>query len=186
MIDLATQRLPDSLYSRRLTIRRPTVSDAPELHEAARISVAEIYPWLPWCHPDYAIEETWHWIEQGSQQWREGTGYAFVIRDRWSDEVFGACGLSELSGRGAANLGYWIKTPAIGRGIASEAAIAVARFGLEHLDLLRIEIVMSAGNIASRRVAENAGGVYEGRLRNRLYLHGDRHDAFVYSIIPPL
>lgn len=38
-------------------IRRYAAADAAALHEAARESVAEIFPWMPWCHPGYSIEE---------------------------------------------------------------------------------------------------------------------------------
>jgi len=84
------------------------------------------------------------------------------------------------------NLGYWVKTPASGRGIATEATVALAQFGFDYLRLLRIEIVMSVRNTASRRVAEKAGGQFEGILANRLYLHGEAHDARLYSLTPDL
>ena len=52
-----------------------------------------------------------------------------------------------------ANLGYWIKTPSTGKGIATEATIALARFCIQKIGLQRIEIIMSVQNGASKAVA---------------------------------
>ncbi len=184
MIDLARRSLPISLYSERLAINRASLADAEDLYKAARASIDEVYPFLPWCHPDYAISETRNWLQHVDHEWARGSGYAFVIRDKRSDEFLGGCGLNRIDEHPVANLGYWVKTSASKKGVASEAAAELARFGLEQLGLHRIEIIMSVQNRASRKVAEKAGAVYEGRLRNRLLLHGANHDAYVYSIIP--
>ncbi len=48
----------------------------------------------------------------------------------------------------------------------------------------RIEIVVTVGNDASKRVAEKVGATREGLLRNRLNIHNTIHDAFMYSLIP--
>jgi RimJ/RimL family protein N-acetyltransferase len=39
-------------------------------------------------------------------------------------------------------------------------------------------------NLASCRAAEKAGAHFEGFLRNRLHLHGDWHEAAMYSFVP--
>ena len=50
---------------------------------------------------------------------------------------------------------------------------------------MRIEVLVAVGNVASRRVAEKSGAVYEGTLRSRLLVHGTRHDAAMYAFIRP-
>jgi len=50
-------------------------------------------------------------------------------------------------------------------------------------ELHRIEIIMSVENIASQRVAEKAGAVREGILRQRLLLNGRRHDAVMFAVL---
>ena len=59
-----------------------------------------------------------------------------------------------------------------------------ARFGCEELGLYRIEIVAAVDNIASQRVAEKAGAVREGVLRNRLLVRGESQDAVLFSLLP--
>ena len=82
-----------------------------------------------------------------------------------------------------ANLGYWVRTSATGKGIASRATRLVAGFAFEELKLQRVEIMAAVGNIASQRVAEKAGAIREGVLRKRL-LNDDRPlDAVLFSLI---
>lgn len=82
-----------------------------------------------------------------------------------------------------ANLGYWTRSSAVGRGVGTIATRLVARFGFEQLGLQRIEIVAAVGNRASQRVAEKVGATREGVLRRRLLIHGKSQDAFVYSLV---
>ena len=48
---------------------------------------------------------------------------------------------------------------------------------------MRLEIVCALGSEASQRVAEKAGAVREGVLRDRLVLHDRPCDAVMYSLI---
>jgi RimJ/RimL family protein N-acetyltransferase len=82
-----------------------------------------------------------------------------------------------------ANLGYWVRTSAAGRGVATNATRAAARFGFEQLGLRRIEIVAAVDNIPSQRVAEKAGAVREGILRQRLLIRGKSMDAVLFSLV---
>lgn len=83
-----------------------------------------------------------------------------------------------------ANLGYWVRTSAAGRGIATQAARLVARFGFDQLGLHRIEILAAVDNIASQRVAEKVGAVREGVLRKRLLINSESRDAVMFSLLP--
>ena len=82
-----------------------------------------------------------------------------------------------------ANLGYWVRTSAAGRGVATRATKLAARFGFAELGLNRIEIVAAVDNIASQRVAERAGAVREGILRHRLSINGVPHNAVLFSLV---
>ena len=45
------------------------------------------------------------------------------------------------------------------------------------------EITPDVGNLRSQRVAEAVGAHREGVLRSRLLVHGEFHDAVMYSIV---
>lgn len=160
-----------NLVSGHVLLRPFHPDDVTDFHAAALESVVEVYPWLPWCHPDYTIEESSTWIARCAAMWQEGTSYNFAITDSGNGSSIGGCGLRYVSQMDrVANLGYWVRTSRTRQGIATTATRLLARFGFEELKLNRIEIIASTDNRASQRVAEKAGAVREGVLRNRMVI----------------
>lgn len=166
-----------------IRIRPYAVGDAPLLFEAARESIAEVYPWLEWCHPDYRIEEAQEWIASQVESSAAGQEFAFVIESAAGAQL-GGVGLNEIRPlHQVANLGYWVRSSAAGHGVASRAVGLAAAWAFAHTELVRLEIIAAVGNRASQRVAEKAGAHREGVLRQRLQLHGVWHDAVMSSIV---
>ena len=169
----------------RIRIRRFRAEDAGDLYEAARASFAELNPWLPWCHADYSRAESESWVETRAQAWSEGEAYSFRVEEVETGRFLGGVGLDQVDPVDlCANLGYWIRSDACGAGAATAAAALAARFGLEDLQLSRLEILVATGNLASQRVAEKVGAAREGLLRARLRRHGQSLDAVCFSIVP--
>lgn len=168
-----------------ILLRRYAMGDSDNLYEAARESIDEVYPFLPWCHPDYTREEGEQWISNCIKQWNRGAVYNFAIFDVAKLTFLGGCGLAFLgSEKFRPNLGYWVRTSATGRGIASRATKLLAEFGFKHLALRRIEMLMATHNHASRKVAQHVGATFEGTLRNRLLIHDISYDTYSYGLIP--
>lgn len=166
-----------------IKIRPIQTDDAPLIFAAARESVAEVSRWLPWCHPDYRIEETIEYVSTRRAAWAEGREFSFAIVEAETGHFLGGVGLNQINRiHHMANLGYWVRTSAVGRGAATAATRQTARFGLGALGLQRIEIVAAVGNLASQRVAEKAGAKREGILRKRLLIHGEALDAVMFSL----
>jgi RimJ/RimL family protein N-acetyltransferase len=158
--------------------------DVDAMYEAARESVADIYPWMEWCHPGYARGESAVWVVHAIETFAAGREFNFGVWDAAGAHFLGGCGLNQFNlVQRFANLGYWVRSSATRRGIATRATRLVARFAFERLSLNRVEIVVVVGNESSRRVAERAGAVREGVLRNRLTAHGVR-DAVMHSFVP--
>ena len=167
-----------------ITIRRYDTLDVPSLCEAARESSREVSIWLPWCHGNYSMEESLEWILRSGKQWDEKREFHFGIFDSQSGALLGGVGVNEFRPEHRlANLGYWVRTAWTGRGVASSAAVLAAKFGFEELLLDRIEILAASGNIRSQQVARKLGARNEGLLRNRLVIHGQPHDAVLFSLI---
>jgi ribosomal-protein-serine acetyltransferase len=144
-----------------------------ELFEAVAESKNEISPWMEWCDADYSIEAT--------------KQCGFLIVDARSKQVLGTCGINQVHATYRfANLGYWIRTSRTREGAAAEAIRLLAQFGFSTLQLLRIEIVVAARNLASQRAAEKAGAIREGLLANRLLHRGEIRDAYMFSLVPPV
>ena len=168
----------------RARIRRYRAGDVDALFEAAAESIAEVYPWLPWCRPGYTRDESAEWVGARDEAWETAAAYSFVIEEVETREFIGGCGINQIDWvHLRANLGYWVRTSLAGRGFATAAALLCARFSFEDLRLQRVEIVAAVDNGASRRVAEKIGAKREGILRRRLLLHGKAHDAVSYSLV---
>ena len=167
-----------------ISIRRYRVTDVTLVYEGVRESISEISPWLPWCHPDYSMEDSAAWVLSRDEAWANAVEHSFVITDAQTGAFCGAVGLNYFNrDHQFANLGYWVRSSRTGRGVATTATLLTARFGLRVLGLQRIEILAAVGNKASQRVAEKAGAKKEGLLRNRLSIRGLAHDAVMYSLI---
>lgn len=165
-------------------IRRYSTDDIPLLFEAARESINEMFTWMPWCHPNYSLEESESFILFGEDAWNRKIEFAFAVFDVESEQFLGGVGLNQFNHKNNfANLGYWVRSRQTRRGVATAAALLAAKFGFEDLGLYRIEIIAAKANLASQRVAEKAGAEREGILRNRLLLHNKPHDAVMFSLI---
>ncbi len=168
-----------------VVLRPPRDGDAPAVCEAVHESITEVGGWLAWCHRDYDVEDALAWVRGSREARARGEECAFVITDARTGAVLGGCGLNQVDATNRrANLGYWVRTSATGRGVATEAAGLAAEFGLTVLGLGRLEIVVAAGNRASQRVAEKLGAVREGVLRSRFWLGGEPVDGLLYSLVP--
>lgn len=163
---------------------RPYVEDDwLALFEAVKESLAELGPWMPWAHPTYSKDDAKQWVQSTIEGHSVGTFFDFAVFDA-DGRYLGACGVNQIQkDYRCANLGYWIRTSANGRGFAASAALDLCDWTFRHTNLDRLEILVAVDNVRSKRVAEKTGAMFEGRLRCRLPLHGTSSDAFVFSIV---
>jgi len=165
-------------------IRRYRTEDVDALFEAVRESVRELSVWMPWCSESYARVDSENFVRCRESDWERGEHYSFVVYDTASGHFLGSVGLNFINRlHQFANLGYWVRTSRTRRGVATAAARMAARFGLGELGFNRLEIVTAAGHVASQRVAKKVGAHCEGVLRKRLVIHGQVHDAVVFSLV---
>jgi len=168
-----------------VTIRAYEAGDAESLWQAVRESVPEVSPWLPWAHAGYSMVDAMEWAHSRAQLLAERREFTFAIVAP-DGRFLGGCGINQINPiHRFGNLGYWVRTSATGRGVASEAVRQLADFAFRNTELVRLEIVCAVGNQRSQRVAERAGAVQEGVLRDRLLLHGQAVDAIMYSLTRP-
>jgi RimJ/RimL family protein N-acetyltransferase len=167
-----------------VSVRAWRPEDAPAFVEAARESAADIAPWMPWCHADYSLEEAEAWITRTAEGLRTGKEHELAIVDA-ADRVLGGIGINQINLiHRFANLGYWVRSTATGRGVAPAAVRLLAEFGFAMLELERLEILVTVGNTRSLRVAEKVGALREGVLRNRLRVRDVQLDAVMHSLVP--
>src|SRR5438067_703862 len=140
-----------------ISIRRYRPDDSAALHAAALESVADVFPWLPFCHAEYSIDDAREWVDGRAALFQSGTEYSFAIVGA-DDRYLGGCGLNMINRlHRFANLGYWVRSSETGRRVAPRAVREIARFAFTQTDLVRLEIVCAVGNTRSQRAAEHAG-----------------------------
>jgi len=165
-------------------LRPLSLNDAPALVEAVLDSVDTVGKWMAWCHAGYFLEDALKTTERNMQNLAEAKAFEFGIFEAKTQSFAGACGINNVVWpNGTANLGYWVREGFTGRGIASQATRSLAEFGFR-LGLTRIEIVAAENNIASRRVAEKSGALFEAILRNRLKVEGMPVPGALYALFP--
>jgi RimJ/RimL family protein N-acetyltransferase len=168
-----------------ISVRPHEPTDADALYSAVKESIKEIGPWLPWCHPGYSMADAHGFIEFSRKGWADSSQFHFVICLVGTTAIVGGISLNHIAkANRLANMGYWVRTGAARRGVATAAARLVARYGFGNLGLTRIEIAAMPENVRSRRVAERLGAKFESLARNRLVMHERAHDAALYSLVP--
>jgi RimJ/RimL family protein N-acetyltransferase len=108
--------------------------------------------------------------------------HSFAVVDAESDELLGSVGYQLLSDS-RATFGYWVAREARGRGVASRALRVLSRWALREHGLVRVQLFVEPENVASIRVAENAGFRREALLRSYIELHGRRRDVYLYALL---
>jgi RimJ/RimL family protein N-acetyltransferase len=140
---------------------------------------------MPWAHLDYSLEESKKWIELCARTWAKGKEYNFAILDAKNGSLLGGCGLNQVRRRARfANLGYWVRSKGTRKGIATAAALLVARFGFNELGLTRIEVGAATSNVASQRVAEKIGATRQGIQKRKIAFRDKVYDRVVFSLTP--
>jgi RimJ/RimL family protein N-acetyltransferase len=162
-----------TLADDEILLREPTEEDVPAITEACQDP--EIPRWTRVPSP---------YTEADARTWLASTGEdRFLVVDRETGELLGGVGLRPDS-EGVAEIGYWVKREARGRGIAPRAVRLLSEWGLRERGLARISLMTEPANTASQRVAEKAGYRREGLLRSWMELKGERRDFVMFSLLP--
>jgi len=130
-------------------------------------------------HP-YTVSDARRWLENAVGHKPE-TNFAIAV----AGEAVGSIGfdLQHDVDHRSAEIGYWLGQEFWGRGIATEALIAVTDYTFSNYDVCRLFAHVFAWNPASARVLEKAGYEYEGRLRKSVTKDGQTIDQLIYAMI---
>lgn len=176
---------PGILTGPRVTVRPYKDDDAPALYDAIIASREHLRPWFSWVGIYHDSTDALAYIRQSQSQALLRQDFPLGIFDT-DGFVLGASGLHVRDWAVPAfEIGYWIRKEAEGRGIVSETVRLVTACAFEEMGAQRVMIRCNARNERSRRVAERAGFVYEGRFRNgERDTAGQLADTLYFSMIP--
>jgi RimJ/RimL family protein N-acetyltransferase len=130
-------------------------------------------------HP-YTPADARSWLKCVNE-YRPETNFAIAVKEA----AVGGIGFAmqqDVAYR-SAEIGYWLGEEYWGRGIATEALIAVTQHAFATHDLCRVYAHVFEWNLASARVLEKAGFTLEGRLRKSVTKAGRTIDQLMYAII---
>src|SRR5215203_5117272 len=117
------------LNTKRLTLRQISIEDVPSLLKYAnnkKISDNILNIPYPYGEPDAVFR-----ISYVVQGFKNKARYIFAIIFQESKELVGEISLHLDNRKNIGQLGYWVGEPFWGKGIATEAAKAVLKFGFE-------------------------------------------------------
>jgi RimJ/RimL family protein N-acetyltransferase len=119
-------------------------------------------------------------FERAEEGRRDGTREGFAIVDD-SGEFLGLA-VAPTIDRDAltAELGYMVAPAARGRGVATEGLRQLTEWAFGE-GMLRLELLISVENAASKKVAERCGYTREGVLRSTYLKPGRREDTEIWS-----
>ena len=145
---------PELIETRRLRLRPSSLSDVDELHQLWTDPGVRQYLWDDEVIPRERAESV---IKTSLDLFAERGLGLWAIMQKSGDELIGFCGFWFFHEPPKLELLYAIAPAYWNRGLASEAAEAMMRYGFEKLSLERIEASTDAANLASVRVMEKAG-----------------------------
>jgi len=152
---------------------------------AVKESVETVGPWMPWCTPDYSLDEARFWFKYCQHNIEHKTAYDVGIFITETGQLAGGISINRINRMdNIGNIGYWVRESLQNKGIASAAIELIKTFGFQTLELTRLEILIMEENHISRKLAEKSGAKFECLARNRLIHNEQPTDALVYSLIP--
>ena len=179
-----------SLQTERLLLRPFVTADAAAVCEI--VDNKSIASTTRSINLPYTLAMAEDWIRPQQENWSAQSAAVFAMCWRGNDRenaveqnlpVIGAIGLEVCEEDEKAELGYWISESYWGRGIATEAATAVVKFGFEMLCLNKIFASHMVKNPASGRVMEKIGMSKEGVFRDHVKKWEQFEDAVFYGIL---
>ena len=178
---------PERLVTDGFTVRSYLPGDGALLAEAVNVSYDHLKAFMPWAQPHTEVTQA----EQTVREWRAryllATDFVLGIFAPDGRRLLGSSGFHLRGGtleNRAAEIGMWIHVDAAGQGLGTQALRAILEWGFVEWPWERLTWHCDARNVASRRTAEKAGMVYEGRLRGRYReADGTRRDALCFGAL---
>lgn len=172
--------LPEELTDGAVTLRPWREEDAPAL-AACLDGDPEVTAWLDRIPQPYTIADALAYMRGETGAPRESR---FAVATAGGD-VVGSIGAMWNESGDVAEIGYWTRADARGRGTTTRALRLVTAWALEH-GAERVQLRADVENVASRRVAEKVGFLAEGVLRAAYWNPrlDRRQDWVMYSLLP--
>jgi len=174
-------RLFPEIGATRLELREIADEDAPRLHAIWTDPLVTRYLVLePFTDPS----QTREMIAILRGLYSSGEGFRWALYFPAGQEIIGTCGFHNWKKEHArAEIGYEMAPRYWGKGLMSEAVLAVLGYGFTEMGLNRVEAFVTVGNQKSIAFLERNGFVREGTLRQYEWARGRYQDQWVCSLL---
>jgi RimJ/RimL family protein N-acetyltransferase len=148
---------PAELDAPPVVLRRYWGRELPALLQAVNDSLGHLRPWMPWAAADPLEPALAEFVSHAVEQFDRAENFNYCIWDDRFSALVGGAGLHPRLGRGRIEIGYWVRSGWLHRGIGSAAARALtsAAFGLTGIE--EVHIHCDVANIASAAVPRRLG-----------------------------
>ncbi|MFD7519807.1 GNAT family N-acetyltransferase [Streptomyces niveus] len=188
-----TTTFPDvSISTERLVLRPFEAVDIP-----AHIEMMNDEPVIAWTSAPYpySAQDAEEWVSAIAPAERtEGRGLVLAVTEFLTQRLVGLARLKNTNWRTRTTEMSYVTAPwARGEGYATESVLAVAQWLFRDQSFERIELRTAADNTAAQQVAQKAGCISEGVLRNAWIARTQtetgswidvRTDLIVWSLLP--
>jgi len=165
------------LHTKRLRLDSPALSDRLAVARYCRDPLFEILMTLPWPYEQRHADFFLHRVVPGG--WLSGDELTWAVRENESGPLLGIVGWrSELS-----DIGFWLGAPHRGRGLMTEAVIAVTDWLMTDFGRTEIAWECVIGNAASVSVARKAGFTFTGERPTELTFRDGSHPAAWHGVL---
>jgi RimJ/RimL family protein N-acetyltransferase len=169
----------------RLVLEAPDPAHARALKDAMDTSRGHLARFMSWADREpETLDEVVARLRFFRSRFDAGEDFVLAVHTREGGPIVGGTGLHPRVGSGGLEIGYWVSTSHLRRGIATEIAGALTRVAFEVFDCRWVEIRCARSNVESAGIPPKLGFVHEATLRDRLELpRGVIEDALVFTML---
>jgi ribosomal-protein-serine acetyltransferase len=144
-----------------MRLRKLSDSDAAELLQVIRESLAHLRPWMSWATDDYDASTAAGFLAATAEGWESGTFFNHAITV--DGAIVGVAGADRTGHADVAEIGYWLHPGHTGHGHATSAAAELVEFAFALDGVRGVQIWHDEANVASGGVPRRLGFTEIGR-----------------------
>ncbi|WP_117160984.1 GNAT family N-acetyltransferase [Paraliobacillus sp. X-1268] len=169
------------IETERLILRKVTLEDIEDMHLYG--SNEEVSKYVSWDTHE-TISDTKAFVESILKKYENKQVSPWGIEYKENGKFIGTIDFVWWEpSQQIAELGYVISKDYWGKGLITEVAKEIIKFGFNEMDLVRIQARCDVENIGSARIMEKVGMSFEGTIRKGMFVKGEHRDLKRYSIL---
>ena len=179
---------PMPITTPRLLIRPPQIGDEHAVNAAILESYDLLHEFMDWANTKPSLKNMETYIQEAVANWiakkNDEPYLPLFMFDKVSGVFIGATGYHHYTWTvPCLEIGYWIRSSYLGRGLMTEAINALTQYAFKQLAVKRIAITCDVDNIRSKKIPERLHYTLEGRLKyhRRKPISGELSDTLVFA-----